>query len=446
MPPVLAQRFPKNSKPLYMSAQQAKKPPTLNGPKIRSRKRDEKTKYEPDVFRDQLLTGLNAAADFEGVSKFLDVGKVTWEKKEIDLDYRRYAEPLFDILICGGILEPGGSILEGERNKYAAFESDGSDANVKSVAQVIEKLLRRYKYLQVLLEDEMGKVLKFLSAFNDKQRTILAKFTAFMLAQGVCSAKSLSSLFIDSLTKDGLSLQFFFQTVAAWLPESTVQSIATTLRKSSIDGMILDLLPAQKRTFEDFKEAADAFGGLEAFVKYVASLQTAGVKRELEALLHELLNADPELSPAEVLAQVKAKVTASDLSDTDVIPIVFSVLLAQVDSSKYKQNDLLVEQTVRHISKYNNLFKTYTSTHNAQVLLLVKAQEFCFNAQQFIKIFPKLALLWYKSDVIEEDAVMDWYNARHSSKGKSVFLESMAKMVAWLKQAEEESEDEEEEN
>lgn len=39
------------------------------------------------------------------VSKALETGGSS-------LDYRRYAEPLFDILIAGGLLAPGGSISD----------------------------------------------------------------------------------------------------------------------------------------------------------------------------------------------------------------------------------------------------------------------------------------------------------------------------------------------
>lgn len=59
---------------------------------------DEKEKFEPTVFRDTIVAGLNeAGSDLEAVAKFLDV---TGSR----LDYRRYAETLFDILITGSML------------------------------------------------------------------------------------------------------------------------------------------------------------------------------------------------------------------------------------------------------------------------------------------------------------------------------------------------------
>jgi hypothetical protein len=59
---------------------------------------DEKEKYDPAGFRDAVLQGLNkAGTDLEAVSKFLDTAGSK-------LDYRRYGEALFDILIAGGLL------------------------------------------------------------------------------------------------------------------------------------------------------------------------------------------------------------------------------------------------------------------------------------------------------------------------------------------------------
>ena len=40
-------------------------------------------------------------------------------------------------------------------------------------------------------------------------------------------------------------------------------------------------------------------------------------------------------------------------------------------------------------------------------------------------------------DVLGEDSIIKWYNNGHTTKGKSVFLSQMAKMVEWLQNAEE---------
>lgn len=59
---------------------------------------DEKEKYDPTGFRDAIIQGLNeSGTDLELVSKFLDTAGSK-------LDYRRYGETLFDIILAGGIL------------------------------------------------------------------------------------------------------------------------------------------------------------------------------------------------------------------------------------------------------------------------------------------------------------------------------------------------------
>lgn len=83
---------------------------------------DEREKYDPTGFRDAVLLGLEKAGnDLEAISKYLDAAGSK-------LDYRRYGEVLFDILIAGGLLVPGGSIAQ-----------DG-DKPVKTSACVFEQL------------------------------------------------------------------------------------------------------------------------------------------------------------------------------------------------------------------------------------------------------------------------------------------------------------------
>ena len=47
--------------------------PTLAGKKIKTRKRDEKVKYDPNAFAEQVITGLNETdGSLDGISKYLD--------------------------------------------------------------------------------------------------------------------------------------------------------------------------------------------------------------------------------------------------------------------------------------------------------------------------------------------------------------------------------------
>lgn len=59
---------------------------------------DEKERFDPSQFQESIVQGLNqTGTDLEAVAKFLDASGAK-------LDYRRYAEILFDILVAGGML------------------------------------------------------------------------------------------------------------------------------------------------------------------------------------------------------------------------------------------------------------------------------------------------------------------------------------------------------
>ena len=111
--------------------------PVLSGQRIKTRKRDEREKYDPTGFRDAVIAGLEKTeGDLEQISKYLD-------SAGNKLDYRRYGEVLFDILIAGGLLVPGGSISQdGEkpRTSYCIFDAPESMESMRNHEQVCNLL------------------------------------------------------------------------------------------------------------------------------------------------------------------------------------------------------------------------------------------------------------------------------------------------------------------
>lgn len=64
---------------------------------------DEKERFDPTQFQESIVQGLNqTGTDLDAVAKFLDASGAK-------LDYRRYAETLFDILVAGGMLGESAS-------------------------------------------------------------------------------------------------------------------------------------------------------------------------------------------------------------------------------------------------------------------------------------------------------------------------------------------------
>ncbi|KAG8678994.1 hypothetical protein FRC08_017304 [Ceratobasidium sp. 394] len=189
-----------------MSSQQTAKP-SLQGVRIKARKGAVKAqaKHEPSVFRDQLYKHLEAVpqGDFDAYTNKLVAAGST-------LEYLKYADALFEILIVGGLLQPGGNFVDD-----GAPPSPFSIANVpepvqvdevKKYVEVFNKLIRRYKYLQRPLEESsLPTLLQYIHRWPTAQKDRVATAAGLMITQGLASASCLQALTKDHLVKDGKS-------------------------------------------------------------------------------------------------------------------------------------------------------------------------------------------------------------------------------------------------
>ncbi|NXU66918.1 BZW1 protein, partial [Horornis vulcanius] len=92
---------------------------------------DEKERFDPTQFQDCIIQGLTeTGTDLEAVAKFLDASGAK-------LDYRRYAETLFDILVAGGMLAPGGTLADDmTRTNVCVFAAQEDLETMQAFAQV----------------------------------------------------------------------------------------------------------------------------------------------------------------------------------------------------------------------------------------------------------------------------------------------------------------------
>ena len=163
-------------------------------------------------------------------SKFLDVLNNTQ-------DYHLYGETLFDILFTGGVLAPGGAV-QGEICALSVFQLPDGEDYCKGFATLIQKLIRRFKFLQITLEEQLTKCLKFIKVFTPEQRTKLAKVYGKLLMQGDAIIKPISSIDTEIAVKEGISSDFMMHLMKSWLAETPMASVETALKKSKIDLLV----------------------------------------------------------------------------------------------------------------------------------------------------------------------------------------------------------------
>jgi len=62
-----------------------------------------------------------------------------------------------------------------------------------------------------------------------------------------------------------------------------------------------------------------------------------------------------------------------------------------------KKEELVAEQAFKHLKHYAPIFAEFTGNAKAELALLVKIQEYCYENMSFMKTFHKIVLLFYKS-------------------------------------------------
>ncbi|CAK9303271.1 unnamed protein product [Gordionus sp. m RMFG-2023] len=409
--------------------------PSLSGQRIKTRKRDEKEKYEPNLFRDNIVFFLNQCDDLEKAYKYLDGAGSK-------LDYHRYGETLFDILITGAILAPGGSlVIDPELGicKISVFEYPNNDEQYKALAQLFNKIIRRYKYLEKSLEDDLKKVLVFIKGFDEEQKNKLSKFIGVLLANNFVSAKVLETLFQDHLVKDGLAIEFAKSVFKSWInKKESITNVSNALKRNNLDDKLLNLLPPNKRSAAYLEEHLKA-AGLESLVTLHRAQVCDETKKTFRVHLKKMLG-DTDLSFDEMVGKLKSLQQSGNFEESDVIVLIWNTLMNMVEWNK--KEDLIAEQTLKHLKVHAQLLKAFVTSPKTEATLLARIQEYCYDNMNFMKVFQKIVITLYKSDVISEETIIDWYTKNHSSKGKTTFLEQMRSFVHWLQNAEEESESE----
>jgi len=417
--------------------------PSLTGHRTKTRKRDEKKIYDPTGFRDFLVLELDklidpdtGVVDLEKIYKFLDA---TGNKS--DFDYKRYGEALLEILIAGGLLAPGGSISkDGDKSVSTAicvFSDAVTMERVKAWDQVFVKLIRRYKYLEKMLVDEMKKILVYLRGFTDEHRTRLAYITAIWVTSGLIPPNTLSVVINEHQVKDSIALHFVLDILSTVKNDKGSQAVINLLKKSGLDTCLDQLFPTNKRTPENIKNSL-INAQLNDIVTFLATQENAGARKDMQRTLRNSINSEKPVK--EIIMEMQKSSKKHGFQESEAVTMIWSAVMSAAEWNK--KEDLILEQALKHLKQYIPLFAAFTTAAKSEMILLNKIQEFCYDNQDFLKCFNKIVLLFYKTEVLSEEVILKWYKDGHVPKGWTVFMDQMKKFIEWLEHAESESEEE----
>ncbi|KAK8477865.1 hypothetical protein V6N11_013825, partial [Hibiscus sabdariffa] len=78
-----------------------------------------------------------------------------------------------------------------------------------------------------------------------------------------------------------------------------------------------------------------------------------------------------------------------------------------------------------------------------QIEVILKFEEMCLeSAKEFAALFPQVLHLLYDKEILQEDAILRWADEKEGAdESDKVFLKRSEKFIQWLKEAEEEEDD-----
>ncbi|XP_063543864.1 protein krasavietz isoform X1 [Cydia strobilella] len=333
--------------------------------------------------------------------------------------------------------------MDGETPKTntCIFNASEDMESMRNFEQVFVKLMRRYKYLEKMFEEEMKKVLVYLKGFEPAQRIKLARMTALWIGNGCVPPSVLLVMLNEHIVKDNLALDFVLEVFTCVKQERGTASLVTALKKGQLEGRLLEFLPLNRRT-EEVLAAAFASRGLAELLRLHRAQASQEARRELtRALEDELADEKPV---RDLIQELRDMAVKHAIPDHEVVAIIWTCVMNRGEWNK--KEELLAEQAAKHLRHYTPLLAAFAQSAKAEIALLTKVQEYCYENMSFMRAFSKLVLMLYKSNVLSEEAILKWYRDPNSSKGKLMFLDQMKKFVEWLQSAEEESESGEEED
>ncbi|KAJ7072324.1 hypothetical protein C8F01DRAFT_1103484 [Mycena amicta] len=414
--------------------------PSLTGVRIKARKGAVKAhaKHEPAVFRDQLYKHLETVPenDFDSfATKLIQAGST--------LEFLKYADALFEIVLVGGLLQPGGSYLDDGApvSPFTIFNAKepAEVDDLKKYVEVLNKLIRRYKYLQKPLEESaLQTLLQYIHRWSPAQKEKLAFTIGLLLSQGLANASCLQSLTKDHLVKDFLSVSVVTLIFKAYLLDQSMDHLAGTLKRGGIKDLLL-FFPPNKRTNQELEEHFKK-ANLANVAEWWAKRQSAVVKESIVKDLRDSL--EREETPEQIVAGIKSRQEGSPIPETELVSCIWQGLMASVDWSA--RPDQIEGLALREVGKYTPIILPFCNGAKTEVALINVVQVYCYEDTRIIKAFPQILKVLYNKDCISDQAIIYWYQKGSKPQGRQHFLKSTEALVKFLQEQEDDSDEDNE--
>ncbi|PVV00087.1 hypothetical protein BB559_000147 [Furculomyces boomerangus] len=429
-----------------MSTQQNQPKPSLNGVKIKTRKRVNKAnaKFEPEVFRDSLfeLIANVPEADLDKYSNIIDTAGNT-------LDYRRYGETFFELLVSGGLIAPGGIIEYDEEYgeiPFCLFKLSNAEdplPGARDWVNLVTKLTRRYKYLEKIFSETSKGIIEYVNRYSEENNKKLAAGFGLLIAEGFIYPDVIKVLQKDHLVKDGYALHVLTMLMKAYLTKRSVLNLFTALHKFKADDLI-EFFPLNKRSDEYFIRHFES-EDMHQIIKYKLAIQANDAREIILQEVVDLMNESEGKAPISEIIKIGRKTMAQNqLTENEVVVLLWDAVMGNVRWGM--RSEVIEQQALAEVKEYADAFAPFTSSPKSEMALLKHIQIYCYEDAKLMRLFYQIVRILYTEDVLSHDAIIFWYSKGALPQGKSTFMKQMERFVVHLQSLDSESEDEDDED
>lgn len=113
----------------------------------------------------------------------------------------------------------------------------------------------------------------------------------------------------------------------------------------------------------------------------------------LQTLLDDI---NDNKSHKDIITDIKELALKSNIGDHEIVALIWASVMSLAEWNK--KEELVADQALKHLKQYTQLFVAFASNDRAELSLILKVQEFCYENMNFMKAFQKIILLFYKGE------------------------------------------------
>ncbi|XP_038990853.1 translation initiation factor eIF-2B subunit epsilon isoform X2 [Hibiscus syriacus] len=165
-------------------------------------------------------------------------------------------------------------------------------------------------------------------------------------------------------------------------------------------------------------------------------------EKEVEATFLRAVNENVKVDHA--VLEVNALRLSYNMASVDCAGAIFYSMMKLAVESPHNSASELHKNAADIITKWQKLLKSFLHDIDEEIEVVLKFEEMCLeSAREFAALFPQILHLLYDKEILQEDAILKWADEKEGADAADkVFLKHSEKFIQWLKEAEEEDEDE----